>query len=95
MMQAAPDQSQPVHRGRFILKHLGLTAIVGFISFMLSAYFITLLLAIAPLFAIPKANKTDRATYAISTLLALVMLACVFGLTLLLFVMALGNGNWR
>lgn len=95
MMQSAPGQSQSVQRGRFILKHLGLTAIVGFISFMLNAYFIALLLAIAPLFAIPKANKKDRATYAISTLLALVLLACVFGLTLLLFVVALGNGNWR
>ena len=82
-------------RGRFILKHLGLTAIVGFISFMLNAYFIALLLAIAPLFALPKANKKDRATFALSTLLALVLLAGVYALTLLLFVMALGHGNWR
>jgi len=82
-------------RGRFILKHLGLTAIVGFISFMLNAYFIALLLAIAPLFALPKADKKDRATFALSTLLALVLLAGVYALTLLLFVIALGNGNWR
>ena len=93
MMESVPDQ--PVRRGRFILKHLGLTAIVGFISFMLNTYVITLLLAIAPLFAVPKASKQDRATFVISTLLAFVLLAGVYALTLLFFVMALGKGNWR
>jgi len=47
------------------------------------------------LLAVPKAGREDRKTFILSTVLALLLMACVYGLGLLLFVMSLGSANWR
>lgn len=90
-----PGQPRRFSRSAFILKHLASVIAAGILGYVTAIYPLLFLAAIAPLLAVPKAGREDRKTFILSTVLALLLMACVYGLGLLLFVMSLGSANWR
>ena len=88
---SAADGAQRYPRGRFVLFHLGavvLTAIAGVFTGIAP---LTLIVALAPLLGMRKAGGQDRRTLALSTALAVLLVACGYALFLLAFVTGLGK----
>ncbi|QJD99547.1 hypothetical protein HH212_05510 [Massilia forsythiae] len=91
----AIDKPSSRPRGRFILQHLAAVVLGGILGYVLGLHPLALLIAVAPLLAVRGAGRRDRTTFMISVALALLLVVCAVGLSLLLVVFSLGRGNWR
>lgn len=93
MIAADKPSSRP--RGRFILQHLAAVVLGGIVGYVLGLQPMALLIAVAPLLAMRGAGRRDRTTFMISVALAILLIVCAVGFSLLLIAISLGNGNWR
>lgn len=91
----AIDKPSSRPRGRFILQHLAAVVLGGILGYVLGLQPMALLIAVAPLLAVRGASRRDRTTFMISVALALLLVVCAVGLSLLLVVFSLGRGSWR
>ncbi|MFK3739792.1 hypothetical protein [Massilia sp. TN1-12] len=92
-MTTATDNAQRFPRGRFILFHLGAVLLSATAGLFTGIAPLTLIVALAPLLGMRKAGRADRRTLALSTTLAVLLVACGYGLLLLTFVTGLGKGR--
>jgi predicted metal-binding membrane protein len=80
-------------RGRFILFHLGAVVLTATAGVFTGIAPLTLIVALAPLLGMRKAGRRDKGTLALSTALAVLLVACGYALFLLMFVTGLGKGR--
>lgn len=90
---SAGDGARRFPRGRFILFHLGAVLLTATAGVFTGIAPLTLIVALAPLLGMRKAGRADRRTLALSTALAVVLVACGYTLLLLALVMRLGEGR--
>jgi hypothetical protein len=89
----AGDGARRFPRGRFILFHLGAVVLTAAAGVFTGIAPLTLIVALAPLLGMRKAGRADKRTLALSTALAVLLVACGYGLLLLAFVTGLGKGR--
>jgi predicted metal-binding membrane protein len=85
--------AQRFPRGRFILFHLGAVVLTATAGVFTGIAPLTLIVALTPLLGMRKAGRDDRRTLALSTALAVLLVACGYALLLLMFVTGLGKGR--
>nr|WP_314547261.1 hypothetical protein [uncultured Massilia sp.] len=92
-MSTTTDGVQRFPRGRFILFHLGAVILTATAGVFTGIAPLTLIVALAPMLGMRKAGRADRRTLALSTALAVLLVACGYALMLLALVMRLGEGR--
>ena len=90
---SAPAGMRRLPRGRFILFHLSAVLLTATAGVFTGIAPLTLIVALAPLLGMRKVGRADRRTLALSTTLAVLLVACGYGLLLLTFVTGLGEGR--